>query len=67
MIKPPSCLTSIEPKETMTLDVPDALFTYSALGKGIPCIAFTGSENIGHNPKLEIPEEYTLVLRLMGN
>lgn len=31
------------------LDVPDALFTYTAKGDGIPCVIFTGSENVGHN------------------
>ncbi|MCP4724944.1 MAG: alpha/beta hydrolase [bacterium] len=30
------------------LDVPDALFQYTAEGTGIPCVAFTGSENLGH-------------------
>ena len=31
------------------LEIPDAIFTYTAEGNGIPCITFTGSENIGHN------------------
>ncbi len=31
------------------IDVPDALFTYTAEGDGIPCVIFTGSENIDHN------------------
>jgi len=30
------------------IDVPDALFTYTAEGNGIPCVIFTGSENVGH-------------------
>ena len=30
------------------LNIPGAIFKYSAEGKGIPCIVFTGSENIGH-------------------
>jgi len=30
------------------LEVPGAIFQYNAEGNGIPCIAFTGSENIGH-------------------
>lgn len=28
------------------LNIPDAIFNYSAIGKGIPCIAFTGAENL---------------------
>lgn len=31
------------------LDIPDAMFEYTAEGSGIPCITFSGSENIGHN------------------
>lgn len=30
------------------LEVPGAIFQYNAEGNGMPCIAFTGSENIGH-------------------
>lgn len=30
------------------LEVPGSIFQYNAEGNGIPCIAFTGSENIGH-------------------
>lgn len=36
------------------LEIPDAIFTYTAEGNGIPCVIFTGSENIGH--KLFPPE-----------
>ena len=36
------------------LEIPDAIFKYTAEGEGIPCVVFTGSENIGH--KLYPPE-----------
>ena len=31
------------------LDIPETIFNYSAIGKGIPCIAFTGAENLDKN------------------
>lgn len=31
------------------LIIPDAIFEYIAEGKGIPCVTFTSSENIGHS------------------
>ena len=31
------------------LNIPDALFTYSAEGNGIPMVIFTGGENLGQN------------------
>ena len=44
------------------LDIPDALFSYSAIGTGIPCIAFTGSENIGKNLfPVEFLERFNLI------
>lgn len=30
------------------IEIPGAIFEYTAEGKGIPCVAFTGSENLGH-------------------
>ena len=30
------------------LDVPGSLFEYTAEGRGVPCVVFTGSENIGN-------------------
>lgn len=44
------------------INVPDALFTYTAEGNGIPCVIFTGSENVGHNmlPK-ELQEHFTFI------
>lgn len=44
------------------IDVPDALFTYTAEGNGIPCVIFTGSENVGHKmlPQ-ELQEHFTFI------
>jgi len=44
------------------LDVPNTLFTYSAEGSGIPCIMFTGSENVGQRllPK-QFRENFNLI------
>ncbi|KAA3611061.1 MAG: alpha/beta fold hydrolase [Calditrichaeota bacterium] len=30
------------------IDIPNSIFEYTAEGNGIPCVAFTGSENLGH-------------------
>ncbi len=39
---------SAEKEISGLLDIPDAIFEYTAEGKGIPCVAFTGGENLGH-------------------
>ena len=38
-----------QPSFSGDLDIPDAIFNYSATGKGIPCIALTGGENLDKN------------------
>lgn len=49
-------------KNSGLIDVPSSLFTYTAEGNGIPCVIFTGSENVGHNmlPK-ELQEHFTFI------
>ena len=50
------------------INVPDALFTYTAEGDGIPCVIFTGSENIGHKlfPQ-ELREKFIFIHADPGN
>ncbi|WP_340114055.1 alpha/beta hydrolase [Maribellus mangrovi] len=44
------------------IDVPDALFTYTAEGNGIPCVIFTGSENVGHRMlPAELQEHFVFI------
>ena len=45
------------------LDIPDAIFNYSATGKGIPCIALTGGENLD---KKLYPKEFLEHFNLIG-
>ena len=45
------------------LDIPDVIFKYSATGKGIPCIAFTGAENLDKNL---YPNEFLEHFNLIG-
>ena len=52
-----------EPKNISgPLNVPDAIFTYTAEGKGIPLVIFTGSENLGQKffPQ-ELKEKFVLI------
>lgn len=44
------------------IPVPDAIFRYTAEGRGIPLVIFTGGENIGHKvfPK-ELKNHFTLI------
>lgn len=49
------CSCSNEKSFSGKLDIPGTIFEYSAIGKGIPCIAFTGAENIDKNL---YPEEF---------
>lgn len=39
---------NVSKKISGPINVPNSLFTYTAEGNGIPCIIFTGSENVGH-------------------
>ena len=45
------------------IEVPDAIFNYSAIGKGIPCILFAGAENLDKNL---FPKEYLEHFNLIG-
>lgn len=44
------------------LDVPGALFEYTAEGSGIPCVVFTGSENIGRGLYTDELREHILFI-----
>ena len=39
---------SLQKEISGIIEVPDAIFKYIAKGKGIPCVAFLGGENLGH-------------------
>ena len=39
---------SLQKEISGIIEVPDAIFKYIAKGEGIPCVAFTGGENLGH-------------------
>ena len=45
------------------LNIPDAIFNYSAIGQGIPCILFAGAENLDKNL---LPEEFLEHFNVIG-